>query len=49
MPEKLRAQIRVAPEVKEQLLIYKNKESIKAKRDITYSEAIALLLDNCEE
>ena len=49
MPEKPRAQIRVDPEVKERLLIYKNKMSIKAKRDITYSEAIDLLLKNCEE
>ena len=43
------AQIRINPEVKERLFIYKNKESIKFKRDLTYSEAIALLLKNCEE
>lgn len=49
MSEKTRAQIRIDPTVKERLFVYKNKKSIEQKRDITYSEAVDLLLQNVKE
>ena len=38
MPGCSRSQIKIDDKVKERLLIYKNKESNKIKRDLTYSE-----------